>query len=192
MTRTPEATPASLLERLRGPHEPTAWARFVQLYTPLLYRWARRARLGPPDADDLVQDVFITLVQRLPEFRYDEHRSFRAWLRTVTLNKWRDRHKARMPAPRDPQGGVLAAQAAPDPVEVLAEAEYRGELARRALELMQMDFQPATWKACWETVALGRPAAEVAAELGLTLSAVYSANCRVLGRLRQELAGLID
>jgi RNA polymerase sigma-70 factor (ECF subfamily) len=139
-----------------------------------------------------VQDVFTTLVQRLPAFQYDEHKSFRAWLRTVTLNKWRDRHKARVPVPRDPQGGVLAAQAAPDPAELLAEAEYRGELARRALELMQTDFQPATWKACWETVALGRSAAEVADELGMRLSAVYSANCRVLGRLRQELTGLLD
>ena len=33
---------------------------------------------------------------------------------------------------------------------------------------MQADFQPATWKACWEDVVEGRPAAAVAAELGLT------------------------
>jgi RNA polymerase sigma-70 factor (ECF subfamily) len=97
-----------------------------------------------------------------------------------------------VPAPHDPQASVLAVQAGPDPVELLAEAEYRGELARRALELMQTDFQPATWTACLETILEGRAAAEVAAELGLTVSAVYSANCRVLGRLRQELTGLLD
>jgi RNA polymerase sigma-70 factor (ECF subfamily) len=192
MSPTPEVTSASLLERLRDPREQTAWKHFVQLYTPLLFRWARGAGLQPQDAEDLVQDIFTTLVERLPGFRYDEHKSFRAWLRTVTLNKWRDRHKARVPAAHDQQAGVLAAQAGPDPAELRAEAEYRGELARRALELMQKDFQPTTWKACWETIAEGRPAAEVAAELGLTVSAVYCANCRVLGRLRQELAGLLD
>jgi RNA polymerase sigma-70 factor (ECF subfamily) len=34
----------SLLQRLRLPDQPKAWARFVELYTPLLYSWARRAR----------------------------------------------------------------------------------------------------------------------------------------------------
>jgi RNA polymerase sigma-70 factor (ECF subfamily) len=192
MSPTPEVTPASLLQRLRDPREQTAWNRFVHLYTPLLFRWARQAGLQPQDAEDLVQDIFTTLVQRLPGFRYDEHKSFRAWLRTVALNRCRDRHRARVPAPHDPQAGVLAGQAGPDPAELLAEAEYRGEVARRAVELMRTDFQPATWKACWETIVEGRAAAEVAAELGLTVSAVYSANCRVLGRLRQELAGLLD
>jgi RNA polymerase sigma-70 factor, ECF subfamily len=54
---------------------------------------------------------------------------------------------------------------------------------------MQAEFQPATWKACWECAAVGRPAAEVAAELGMTVNAVYLATSRVLRRLRQELAG---
>lgn len=42
-------------------------------------------------ASDLVQDVFLVLVQKLPEFQYDSKGSFRAWLKTVTLNKWRQR-----------------------------------------------------------------------------------------------------
>src|SRR5436190_11639315 len=83
MTRTP----ASLLERLRQPFEPEAWARFVALYTPLLFSWANRVGLQEPDAADLVQEVFVTLLQVLPTFSYDRHQSFRRWLRTVTLNK---------------------------------------------------------------------------------------------------------
>ena len=38
----------------------------------------------------------------------------------------------------------------------------------------------------------GRPAAEVARELGLSENAVYIARCRVLRRLRQELGGLVE
>jgi hypothetical protein len=34
-------TPVSLLERLRQPTPRDAWARFVQLYSPLLFHWAR-------------------------------------------------------------------------------------------------------------------------------------------------------
>jgi RNA polymerase sigma-70 factor (ECF subfamily) len=55
---------------------------------------------------------------------------------------------------------------------------------------MQRDFQPATWRACWETKVCGRPAAVVAAELGLSVAAVHAATSRVLRRLRQELADL--
>ncbi len=49
-------TPASLLERLRQPSQEQAWARLVELYTPLLFRWARRAGLQTQDAADLVQE----------------------------------------------------------------------------------------------------------------------------------------
>src|SRR5439155_1137549 len=35
-------TPVSLLERLRRPGAQGAWTQFVELYTPLLYFWARR------------------------------------------------------------------------------------------------------------------------------------------------------
>ncbi len=38
----------------------------------------------------------------------------------------------------------------------------------------------------------GRPAAEVAAELGVTINSVYLAKSRVLPRLRKELEGLLD
>jgi RNA polymerase sigma-70 factor (ECF subfamily) len=57
---------------------------------------------------------------------------------------------------------------------------------------LQGDFQPVTWQAFWEHGARGRPAAEVASQLGLTLAAVYGAKFRVLARLRQELQGLLD
>src|SRR5262245_1478691 len=53
-----DTTSVSLLERLRRPGAHEAWARFVHLYTPLLYYWARRLGLREEDAADLVQDVF--------------------------------------------------------------------------------------------------------------------------------------
>jgi RNA polymerase sigma-70 factor (ECF subfamily) len=97
-------TPASLLERLRQPAQEQAWARFVQLYTPLLFAWARRLGLRDADAADLVQDVLVLLVRKLPEYTYDRNRSFRAWLRTVTLNCWRNRgRRAELPPGRRPR-----------------------------------------------------------------------------------------
>ena len=54
-----DSTSASLLERLRHPEQQTAWTRFVQLYTPMLFHWARRLGLQDDDAADLVQDICI-------------------------------------------------------------------------------------------------------------------------------------
>jgi RNA polymerase sigma-70 factor (ECF subfamily) len=185
-----EQTPVSLLQRLRQPDEKQAWDRFVELYTPLLLYWARRLGLQEPDAADLVQEVLTLLVRKLPEFSYDPQRSFRGWLRQVTLNKWREKQR-RAAAVRE-QGTPPDDLAGPDSVEAGWEDEYRQYLVRRALELMQREFQPTTWKACWEMVVSGRPAAEVAAELNLSAGAVRAAKFRVLARLRQELEGLLD
>jgi RNA polymerase sigma-70 factor (ECF subfamily) len=182
-------TSVALLERLRQPAAHDAWQRFVHLYTPLLYHWAGRLGLQQQDAADLVQDVLTILVQKLPEFRYDQQRSFRAWLRTVLLNRWR--HGCRRRAPVTGAAGQPEA-AVPDPLDDLAEDEYRTYLVGRALRLLQSEFQPGTWRAFWEFVVDGRPASEVAAGLGMRADSVYVAKSRVLRRLRQELAGLLD
>jgi RNA polymerase sigma-70 factor (ECF subfamily) len=184
-------TSASLLQRLRQPNQPDAWTRFVKLYTPLLLFWARRLGLQDADASDLLQDVFATLVRKLPEFRYDPQNSFRSWLRTVLLNRWRNRARQRLPAPLEGDAPALADLAAPED-EAFGEAEYRQHLVARALQLMQAEFPPRMWKACWEHVVAGRPAVEVAAELGIAAGTVYVAKARILSRLREELEGLLD
>jgi RNA polymerase sigma-70 factor (ECF subfamily) len=183
-------TPVSLLERLREPSDRGAWARFVELYTPLLYYWSREMGLREPDAADLVQDVFALLWVKLPEFRYDPGKSFRSWLRTVTRNKWRERARKDRLRP-DAAAEPLSDMAGPESPD-LWEAEYHRHVVRKALELMQNEFEATTWKACWEVVAHDRSAADVAAELGLSVGAVRAAKFRVLARLRQELEGLLD
>ena len=82
-----DTTPVSLLERVRQPGEQEAWARFVDLYTPMLHGWARRLGLQEPDAADLIQEVFVVLLQKLPGFTCDRERSFRGWLWTIVRNK---------------------------------------------------------------------------------------------------------
>lgn len=191
------STPQSLLIRLCGPTpgpgavDQTAWTRFVDLYSPLLYRCASRLEPQETDALDLVQEVFLLLHQKLPEFLYDPRQSFRGWLRTVLQNKWRERQRRHAPpAPVDPT--VLSQVAGIDPWDSLAETDYQRYLVHRALELMRTDYELTTWKAFWETTVQERPAAEVAAELNLSIAAVYKAASRVRLGLRQELAGLMN
>jgi RNA polymerase sigma-70 factor (ECF subfamily) len=164
-------TPVSLLERLRKPNENEAWGRFVALYAPLLYHWARRVGLSTNDASDLVQDVLMLLVRKLPEFIYQPGKRFRGWLWTVLLNKYRENLRRRDPAVAARPDG-LSSVVGPDEIAEIGEAEYRHHVVRQALKLMKAEFQSTTWKACWKSVAEGKSAEEVAAELGMTPGAV--------------------
>ena len=142
------STHSSLLERLRHPADDAAWDRFVRLYAPLLFHWARGVGLHGPDAADLVQDVLIVLVRKLPDFHYDPRKSFRAWLRTVTLNKWRERLR-RTRAEATEGAEALDSLACPDSMSVFEETEYRRELVRQALNVLRGEFPDRTWQAFW-------------------------------------------
>jgi RNA polymerase sigma-70 factor (ECF subfamily) len=181
----------SLIDRLRREGTKPDWERFIDLYKPLIEHWSRR--LSPPDdAADLVQDVFLLVMQKLSSFTGKGDRCFLAWLRAIMVNRSRDlaRRKAARPHMCDPSG--LQAVAADDEFSKLADAEDHMFVIRRALQIMQTDFEPSTWRAAWESVAADRPAVEVATELGLSLEVVYSATYRVLRRLRKELAATRD
>lgn len=190
--QTPEplmvSTSPTLLARLRQSGEPDAWTRFVRLYSPILYTWARHMGLSRDDAADLVQDVFIILVQKLPDFEYDERGRFRGWLWTVTRNCWRD--KCRRPALPVDRGFESKQLAGTDTTEEVEEAEFRRHIAVGIVPIVRGLFQESTWRAFWEHVAEGRPVADVAAELGVTVAAVYKAKARVLARLNREFGDL--
>lgn len=185
-------TSASLLDLLRQTTSQEGWERFVKLYTPLLFFWARKLGMRDADASELVQEIFVVLVQRLPSFEYKRQKGFRNWLRSVLLNKWRN--SLRRAAITRMDGAEVDVAEIADTLEqdVLAESEYRQHLMSHALELMRREFPQKTWQACWEHVVMGRSATEVAAQLGIVVGSVYVAKSRVLAKLRLELEGLID
>ena len=191
-----DSTSASLLLRLQEPGDELAWSRFVDLYTPLLFYWAKKAGLQQEDAADLVQEVFALLLQKMPEFKYRPEEGkkgrFRAWLRTVTMNKWQERRRKKQAAALEPEDARWNDLAVPDDAEAFWQREYDQFLVARALQIMQAEFEPTSWKACWETTVNGRKAADVAKELGLSEGAVFVAKSRVLRKLREELAGIMD
>ncbi|MBN9120382.1 MAG: sigma-70 family RNA polymerase sigma factor [Planctomycetes bacterium] len=184
-------TSLTLLDRLRRPDHPDAWDRFVRLYAPLLLRWAELQGVRGADAEDLAQAVLLKLLRLLPDYAREDGRSFRGWLFTICRNECRDFQTRRGTRPMPASDGLSTVAAPPRPDE-LDEAEYRRRLVRRVLELVRPDFGAPTWAAFDGFVLNGRPAAEVAAELGLSVNAVYLARNRILTRIRAEVAGLFD
>src|SRR4029078_13133310 len=102
---------------------------------------------------------------KLPVFVYDSKRSFRGWLRTVAHNLWRNRRERRDILVA---GGVDVNELAAPEAEAFWDSEYRRHVVDRALAIMRSDFQPITWRACWETVVNSRSADDVARELGIS------------------------
>ncbi len=181
-----------LLQRLQQNGEQAAWGRLVDLCSPHLFLWACRAGLPGPDAANLVREVFAAVLRELPLFRPGATGGFRGWLRNLAHRQRRELLQARKVHAGGPPDPPAGAAPVPPSAEVLWEEEYLPHLLRAALEVMQADFPPLDEKALRALTVEGRPAAEVARELGVPLAALYVAEARALARLRQELDGLLD
>jgi RNA polymerase sigma-70 factor, ECF subfamily len=195
---SPDATSASLLDRLAVKSDAGAWQRLVEVYTPLIRGWLVRHAVQDADCSDLVQEVLAVVMQKMPEFHHNQRRgAFRSWLRAITTNCLRDFWKARRYRPRATGDSdfqeVLNQMADPDSgVSKLWDKEHDVHVTRKLLQLLQPHFEPRTWTAFVKVAVEGAEAERVAAELKMTVNAVWIAKSRVLARLRQEANGLID
>ncbi len=61
----------------------------------------------------------------------------------------------------------------------------------QALQLVRAEFENRTWEAFWRAAIEGQLPADIAADLGMSVQAVYKAKSRVLRRLRGELGELL-
>ena len=190
-------TSATLLEKVRDPADVVAWQRLMLVYEPLLFAWMRRHALQPTDAEDLVQEVLTVVFQELPRFRHTGRPgAFRCWLRTILMNRlrvfWRDRRSTPV-ATGD--SGFLAAldqEVGPGDMDEEWDRDHDRYVLGRLLELVRSDFEPATWEAFQLIVSDGLKPSQAAARLGVSVDTVYTAKCRILHRLRQELQTLPD
>ena len=131
--------------------------------------------------------MFLVLWRKLPEFEYDASRSFHAWLKTIFLNRHRDRQRQRDLQPLDFDGDEPAAQTnGPEHAE---EVRY---LIRQAFRLIEREFTGVYVQAFRAYVLEERGPDEVARELGISPGTVYAIKSKILSRLRQELKELID
>ena len=186
------STSLTLLDCLRQSHPPvTAWERFVRIYTPLLYEWASRQGFHDADRADLTQEVLIKLLRKLPEYQSKPGHSFRSWLFAVARNEGRDYRRNRGTRGL-PAADGLSGYADGAPFNEMEEAEYCRFVVHRALSMIRSEFKEDVCQAFERHKILGKPAAEVAAELGMTEGALYTACSRVMTRLREEIGGFVE
>jgi RNA polymerase sigma-70 factor (ECF subfamily) len=191
-------TQATLIVRIRDSADHDAWERFVDLYAPLIYRFLRKRGLQDADAADLTQDVLRQVASAAAWLQYDQQRgSFRGWLFTIVQNRLTD-HWRREGVREHGAGDTNAhqqLQQLPEQSDADSSAEwdedYQRQLFLYAANIIQQDFNQATWQAFFSTAVDGRAAKDVAGELGLTVAAVYLARGRVMTRLKEQIRLLV-
>jgi RNA polymerase sigma-70 factor (ECF subfamily) len=192
-----ELTSRSLLVRAQEGGEP-AWQRLVELYRPLIRGCLLDRGVAAQDTDDLTQEVLAVLVRELPRFRHaGQAGAFRSWVRQITVNRAREfwRSGRSRAAPVGGSAFLDQLQQLEDSDSLLAQhwnQEHDRHVLRHLLGQMHDEFGPTVIQAFYRLTFDEAAARDVARELGMTVGAVYTAKSRVLARLREEAAGLID
>jgi RNA polymerase sigma factor (sigma-70 family) len=183
-----------LLKRVADWADHRAWGDFFEVYDPLIRSWCGGYRLDDGLLEDLCQQVWIELADRMRTYRYDPGRTFRGWLRqfchcrAVDLLRKRRTELARFVVDQPADELLLA-------VDMIDCAEDEDSESRR-LDLLaqaeQVQFavkeraQPQTWQAFWRIAVEGCSFRETAEEMGMTYAAVFAAHKRVGRMLRTE------
>jgi RNA polymerase sigma-70 factor (ECF subfamily) len=197
-------TRPSLLSRLHDWQDAAGWRKFFDTYWRLIYNVARKSGLADAEAHDVVQETFIYLSRRMPNFSYDKARgSFKSWLRVVTRSRisvrrrTENRHQAltRQPMPGDE--GDAAWEAIPDPAGDALDEQWQREWEEN---LVATALRHVRTRVSSQQLLIFRlatrdelPLGQVAKKLGVSIAQVYLARHRVgkvfkaeVQRLRRE------
>lgn len=191
-------TRESLIARIKDPADGTAWTEFLGIYRPVVYRLARKRGLQDADAQDVTQQVFLSIANAVERWQPGpDQPPFRAWLVTITrnaVNKALSRRKPDAGTGSSSVAHLLQMQCATD-VDEAFDLESRFAALQYATAQIRPEFSDMTWRLFWESVVLGKSIAEVAQESGRTVGAVYMARFKVLQRLKakaREVSGIWD
>jgi len=190
-------TSTSLLHALCVNSDRQAWQRLLDVYGPWIRQWLHRQGLQPQDVDDVSQNVMTVVFRKLPEFERQRTGSFRRWLRVITVNCLREHGRK--------QRATARATGKSDFVDLMHQLEAPGSrlsrqwdyehdqhITNHLLNQVRVEFRDTTWEA-FNRVALAQESPnDVASDLNMTVNAVFIAKSRVLKRLRELGAGLID
>lgn len=185
-----DSTRATLLLRLRDRTDRLSWQEFHERYGELLLRYARRRGASAEDAEDVVQEVEMSLLSALDGFEYDASKGrFRAYLRTAVVRALGRKAKKdeRQGENMDPVAFDYLAAVKDCDSDEKWEAEWRMHRLRWALREIAPEFEAQTLEAFKMNVLGGKSVDETAEELQLSKASVYQAKSRVLKRLRSRL-----
>jgi RNA polymerase sigma-70 factor (ECF subfamily) len=176
-----------LVDRARQA-DPEATAALLAHLRPGIVRYCR-AKLGRvggayTTADDVAQEVCLALLRAMPRYR-DEGRPFTAFVYGIAAHKVADAQRAAVRGAETAPVDTLAdhPDAAPGPEQQAVRTDVARRLSGLLAQLPELQREIILLR-----VAVGLPADEVGAIVGMAAPAVRVAQSRALARLR-TLAG---
>ena len=179
-----ETSPVPRLVAAAVAGEASAWHELVARYAPLLLSVVRRHRLRDDDAEDVVQTVWLRLVEHLGELR--EPAALPGWILTTARNECLRVIRARRVMPSsDPFGhrgaaGTEVGEPAPD--TPMLEAERHDALLAAMAELPER--QRSLLALLIEDPPV--PYEEISARLGIPVGSIGPTRARALARIRNH------
>lgn len=189
----PPETRHSLIQRLQDGGDNAAWDEFASIYRPIIVRIALRKQLQLDDAEDLAQQVLLSVLKNIHKWKADPARArFRTWLQTIVRNATINALNRR---PKDQASGgtnsLHQIHQHPDKSDSLwFDLEWQRETLRWIAQQVRGEFESSTWTAFWETAIEQSSPQEVAEKIGKSVGAVYIARSRVMQRIKQRISEL--
>ena len=191
-------TSATLLRTLREARsgvDDVAWARFVDLYGPVVHHLVRLLSPGISDADmdDAVQDVFVKLVNILRSGAYDSAKGkFRTYLSTLVRRLLIDRYREAVARRRDRQVEIEVTEEIADADDPGAWMDAKWRIAcrmaaeRRVMEESALAEQS---REVWRLLSVeGLSVKDAARRLGIPSNTVSKIKRRIETRIAAVLA----
>ena len=181
-------TPKTLLRKIAeyaNGDDAAEWARFVELYAPVIRAFiGARGDVAPSDVDDVVQEIFMRLVNVLRAGTYrPEKGRFRAYLGTMVRRLLIDRHRRAQARGMGETVSVEDVEILDETPDAAAYVDLHLMVARHAAaveHVLSRTMLDARTVAAYREYALaGEPGADVAARLGITPNALRQIKYRI-------------
>lgn len=180
------ATHASIFIRLRADRtldREIGWNEFAEKYSRVIAGFARNAGLRAQDADDVLQDVLMGFFRVSADFNYDPKKGrFRGYLKRVTLNAIRSRHRRRRPEVNIDES--WEPPSLDESTDAIWDRQWTEQLLSRAMDQVRPKVEPRTWLAFELYGMRGVAIDAVADETGMTPEAIRHAKMRITKQVR--------
>jgi RNA polymerase sigma-70 factor (ECF subfamily) len=184
---------------VKNPEDHESWQLFYKTYQKMVFSVASKAGLNDTECEEVVQETFIALAKKMPDFQYDPTKSFRAWLAHTTGFKIKDQFRRRkrnkaVENPATTEGRTRTIERIADPasldVDDIFATEWRERVLELAMEKLKKQVTAAQFQIFDLYVVKKWPVRKVAETLGISSGRVYLAKHRLWKLVKREAKAL--
>ncbi|WP_237225917.1 RNA polymerase sigma factor [Rubinisphaera sp. JC750] len=166
-----------------------AWQELVERYRPWIVRQCIRSGLSRDDAENISQEVFIDLFQRISNFERSRQGSFRKWLSLISRSRMVDSIRSfakRKEELADPQQmSQVTKSEDTKTLNALAPTARTMERFEATMERLKKTFKERDIEILVRLATGTQSPKEIAKELGISVNVVYLVKSRMMKQIKE-------